>query len=247
MLAREADTAFDAWGFSEGDHYRGQLDGLWAGTKDAEDFFQGIRHEPEYGGGIWRTKKESLGSSHGNGLKGAMGDSFAKGAWEGTAEGLQGFKQKGERARAPSAPEADHSGALEAVVAQLEAHVSVSPFLEVKADQLLTEKSTDVMRAGMAVRGVEDVPSSRFQQSMNDVKMRADIVGVEVLKKLVAEDDIGGACGQVEVVAIIDDQVEVRRDGVGGGALVGDVHTDDTVREAGRSIAQSAVARGELH
>jgi hypothetical protein len=117
----------------------------------------------------------------------------------------------------------------------------------VKADQLLTEKSTDVMRAGMAVRSVEDIPSSGFEQPMNDVKMRADIVGVEVLKKLVAEDDISGASGHIEVIAVINDELKIRWDGVCRRALVGDVHSDDAIGEFGSGIAQSAVPWSEFH
>jgi hypothetical protein len=70
---------------------------------------------------------------------------------------------------------------------------------------------------------------------------------MQVLQKLVAEDDIGDASGQVEVVAVIDDEVEVRRDGVRWGALVGDVHADDTIRQRGRCVAESAVTWSELH
>jgi hypothetical protein len=78
-------------------------------------------------------KLSCFGSSHGNGLEGAMSESFPKGAGEGTAEGLHGFKQEGEQAGVPSAPEADHGGAAKALVAQLASHVPVGPFLKMEA------------------------------------------------------------------------------------------------------------------
>jgi hypothetical protein len=94
---------------------------------------------------------------------------------------------------------------------------------------------------------VEDIPSTGFEQSMNEVEMRADIIGVEVLEKLVAEDDVGDACGQVEVVTVIDDEFKVGESRLARGALVGDVHSNDAVRQAGGGITQTTVAWGELH
>lgn len=133
-----------------------------------------------------------------------MRESFPKGAGKGAAEGLHGFKHEGEQAGVPGATKADHGGVAEAVGAQLATHVPVGPFLEVKADQFRTEEGTDVMGAGVAVRGVKNVPAAGFEEAVNDVEMWTDIIGVEVLEKLVAEDDIGDACGQVEVVTVID-------------------------------------------
>ncbi len=133
-----------------------------------------------------------------------MRESFPKGAEKDAAEGLHGFEEEGEQAGVPGATKADHGGAAKAVGAQLATHVPVGPLLEVKADQLGAERGTDVMGAGVAVRGVKNVPAAGFEEAVNDVEMWTDIIGVEVLEKLVAEDDIGDACGQVEVVTVID-------------------------------------------
>lgn len=121
------------------------------------------------------------------------------------------------------------------------------PFLEVEADEFRAEYRRDVMGAGKAVGGIEDVPAARFEEAADEVEVGADVVGVKMLKKLIAEDDVCDGVWKGKMVAVVNHEFEVGGRGIARGALVGDVHANDLAGGFGGTEAESAVTWGKFY
>lgn len=143
-------------------------------------------------------------------------------------------------------PLAVHGGASEAMEFQQSPHLVVGPLLKMEALEGVAELAGDIVGTRIAVRGVEDVNAPRLEQPVDHFKVGIDVVGVEVLEELVAEDKIGASVGQVEVIPVVNDELEVLRKDFTGGTLVGDVDAVDLFASRCRRKAQPAIPGGEL-
>jgi len=139
-----------------------------------------------------------------------------------------------------------HRRPTEPVAPQQLAHLAIAPFLEVKTLEGIPKMNRDIVRAGETMRRVEDVDASRTEEPVHGFEVKGNIIGVEVLEELVAEGKVAAAIGQIELVAIVDDQFEILRENFSRRALVGDVDAVDALAPLCRRSAESAIAGGDL-
>ena len=77
------------------------------------------------------------------------------------------------------------------------------------------------------MRGAEYVATTRLEDSAYRLEMQLRVLGVEVLEQLITEHDIGKVGFQFEIVAVVDDELEVFWHGLKLTRLVGDVYPVD--------------------
>jgi len=124
-------------------------------------------------------------------------------------EGFCCIVKKIEEWRRDKSPPPVYRSPAEAMPSQQSPHLAVGPLLKMETLEGVAEIAGDIVGAGKTVRGVEDVDSSRLEEAMDHLKVGIDVVRVKVLEKLVAEGDVGASVGQVEVVTIVDDKLEI--------------------------------------
>lgn len=137
-------------------------------------------------------------------------------------------------------------GVTEPVSFEQSPHLAVGPLLEVEALEGIAKVNRNVVRPGKAVRGIEDVDSSRLEEPVDHLKVGADVVGMKVLEELVAKGDVGASIRKIEVIPVVDDEFEVLRKDFVGGTLVGDVDAVDVLAPLRRRAAETAIPGGDL-
>ena len=66
------------------------------------------------------------------------------------------------------------------------------------------------MRTGKSMRRIKNIDTARFQKAVNGGEMQRNIVGMKMFQKLVAECDIDTFVRQIQVIAVVNDQLEIR-------------------------------------
>lgn len=194
-----------------------------------------------------RSSGSVFPSGEGDGLEEARGEASPKGFREDTHDGFDPIVKGVEKRASQEAAFAVHRGAGEPVTFQQLPHLAVGPFLEMETLEGIAEVNGDIMRPGEAMWGIEDIDASRLEEAADQLEVEGDVLGVEVFQKLVAEGEVGAGVGQVELVTVVDDEIEVIRRGFAGTALVGDVDTVDAFAPLGRRAAEAAIPGGELY
>jgi hypothetical protein len=117
----------------------------------------------------------------------------------------------------------------------------------VEAYEVVAKVTGDVMRSRMAVRGVENVDSTRLQQLGHQLKVQLHILWVEMFQKLIAESDISTFSRPLQIESVVHYQLKVGRGQRSSRPLVGDVHTDDSLHLWCHDTGKVTVAWGKLH
>lgn len=94
--------------------------------------------------------------------------------------------------------------------------------------------------------GVEDINASRLEEAVDHLEMRTDIFRVEVFEELVAEGEVATGVGEIEVVAVVNDELKIVGEDLVRRTLVGDIDAVDFPAILGGGTAEAAIPGGEL-
>ena len=103
------------------------------------------------------------------------------------------------------------------------------------------------MRAGIGVRCVEDINTTRLQAACDEVHVRGEVIWMQMLEELIAEGDIDRAGRQIEVETIKNFEVEIRRADEAWSALIGDVSSEHLAHFFRHRTGKAAVSWSDLH
>jgi hypothetical protein len=119
-------------------------------------------------------------------------------------------------------------------------------FAEVEAVGNGGEILRDVVRAGVAAGGDAEVGAAGAEDAGDFAELGEGVVGVKMLHKLVAVDEISGGVGQGEVESVGEEEAEIGRGAWGGGDGGGDLDGGDAADEGRGGEGEGAVSGSDF-